>query len=124
MAFLTEEVHSTERIESLALQAQSNLDSMDIKNVHVHIGDGSLGWPQEAPYDVILVTAAAPAVPEPLLNQLSQEGRLLMPVGGAHRQKLQKWWRKDSKFRHKDYSPVAFVPLIGAHAWDEAANAN
>ena len=120
LAALSREVHSIERIESLALQAQSNLDNLDIKNVHIHIGDGSLGWPQESPYDAIIVTAAAPSVPETLLNQLSPTGRLLMPVGGAHRQTLQKCWRKNEGFHHKDYLPVAFVPLIGEHGWDES----
>jgi len=117
LASLAQEIYSIEKIETLAEQAQSNLRGLGSENVFIKVGDGSLGWPEEAPYDAIIVTAAAPSVPQPLLEQLAPGGRLVLPVGSAHRQVLQKWWRVVGGFEHEDYSPVAFVPLIGKHGW-------
>jgi len=117
LASLAQSIYSIEKIEALATQAQINLRELGSENVFVHVGDGSLGWPEEAPYDAIIVTAAAPSVPQPLLEQLASSGRLVLPVGSAHRQILQKWWPEDGGFEHVDYSPVAFVPLIGKHGW-------
>ena len=114
---LAGKVHSIERVEALAQHAQSILKDLEISNVFVHLGDGSLGWDEEAPFDAIIVTAAAPAVPKPLLDQLAADGCLVLPVGSAHRQILQKWWAVDGDFQHEDQSPVAFVPLIGEHGW-------
>lgn len=86
-------------------------------NVHVHHGDGSQGWPAHAPYDAIIVAAGAPVVPQPLLEQLSSQGRMVIPVGEPGQQMLQLWREKDGSFDHDELVPVAFVPLIGEHGW-------
>ena len=117
LASLANKLHSIERIDALAFQAKSILRELGVENVYIKVGDGSLGWPKESPFDAIIVTAAAPSVPQPLLNQLAPDGRLVLPVGSAHRQILQKWWPVGEGFKHEDYSPVAFVPLIGEHGW-------
>ena len=88
------------------------------ENVTVHVGDGSNGLPEAAPYDAIIAAAGAPVVPQPLLDQLAPGGRLLLPVGEMGTQILQLWTRGNGAFVHKDLVPVAFVPMVGKHAWD------
>ena len=111
------EVHSVEFIPELARSAASLLAELGCTNVYVHDGDGSLGWPEAAPYGGILVTAAAPSVPPPLLDQLEDGGRLVLPVGSRGFQKLEIWRRAGKKFEHSDHISVAFVPLRGVHGW-------
>ncbi len=77
-----------------------------------------MGWPEAAPYDGILVAAAAPKAPKPLLQQLEDGGRLVLPVGGKGRQKLEVWERRGDEFRSRDETAVAFVPLRGEQGWD------
>ena len=84
----------------------------------MHVGDGSLGWPEAAPYQGILVTAAAPQAPQPLLDQLSKDGRLVIPVGGSGSQVLEVWERKGAGFDHEAILPVAFVLLRGKYGWE------
>jgi protein-L-isoaspartate(D-aspartate) O-methyltransferase len=117
---LAGEVHTIERHADLAALAGSLLQEIGADNVQVYIGDGSLGWPQSAPYDAILATASAPSAPQPLLEQLAVGGRLVLPVGGARQQTLQRWVRNEGGFDHEDITPVAFVPLIGEHGWSDA----
>jgi protein-L-isoaspartate(D-aspartate) O-methyltransferase len=117
---LAGEVHTIERHADLAALAESLLREIGADNVQVHIGDGSLGWPQSAPYDAILATASAPSAPQPLLEQLAVGGRLVLPVGGVRQQTLQRWVRNEDGFDHEDVTPVAFVPLIGEHGWSDA----
>src|SRR3990172_7954468 len=114
------EVITIEGHADLAALAESLLREIGADNVQVHIGDGSLGWPQSAPYDAILATASAPSAPQPLLEQLAVGGRLVLPVGGARQQTLQRWVRNEGGFDHEDITPVAFVPLIGEHGWSDA----
>ncbi|MQC27039.1 MAG: protein-L-isoaspartate(D-aspartate) O-methyltransferase [Chloroflexi bacterium] len=118
LASLANEVHSVERVETLANTAKERFDALEIPNVHVHVGDGSRGWPEEAPYEAILVTAGAPRAPKPLFAQLAEGGRLVIPVGRKGGQILQRWRREGKTFKREDLSPVAFVPLIGRHGWD------
>ncbi|MCG8376180.1 MAG: protein-L-isoaspartate O-methyltransferase, partial [Chlorobiales bacterium] len=99
-------------------KAQKALDDLGLDNVRLHVGDGSRGWPEAAPYDAIMATAAAPSVPEPLLEQLGPEAVLVMPVGRAGQQVLQRWRREGESCAREDFSPVAFVPLIGEFGWD------
>ncbi|MCX7608439.1 MAG: protein-L-isoaspartate(D-aspartate) O-methyltransferase [Anaerolineales bacterium] len=114
---LAAEVHTIELIPSLAQQAEERLRRLGLTNVHVHVGDGSQGWPEAAPYDGILVAAAGPEVPPPLLEQLAEGGRLVAPVGGRYAQVLEIVERKGEEFiRRKDIS-VAFVPLRGKYGW-------
>lgn len=119
LAYLANEVHTVERHKELARSATSILSALGYNNVHVHIGDGTLGWPDSAPYDGIIVTAAAPSVPRPLLKQLKDGGRVVIPVGGRGAQFLECWQRKGSDFECDQIAPVAFVPLIGEHGWEE-----
>jgi protein-L-isoaspartate(D-aspartate) O-methyltransferase len=111
------EVHSIERIEELAKTAQITLGNLKYFNVHIHIGDGSCGWVGDAPYDRIIVTAAAPSVPEPLLSQLKIGGRLVIPIGDRSIQYLEKWERREKRYIHERNLAVCFVPLHGKFGW-------
>ncbi len=114
---LVKEVHTVERYADLAVQAQRDLSQLDYQNVHVHNADGSIGLPDSAPYDAIIVAAGAPIVPQPLLDQLAPDGRLLLPVGEKGHQVLQLWTRHGDEFERDDLVPVAFVPLVGEYGW-------
>lgn len=116
---LAERVYTLERFEGLAQEARARLERLGYENVEVIVRDGSAGLPEFAPYDAILVTAAAPRVPEPLENQLADGGRLVIPVGGRLGQVLELWRRDGQKMISERVTPVAFVPLIGKHAWPE-----
>lgn len=116
---LVREVHSVERHAGLAASAATILSELGFANVHVHHADGSKGWPEAAPYDAIIVAAGAPMVPQPLLDQLSGHGRLVIPVGEPGRQVLQLWHPGSSGFDYDELVPVAFVPLVGKHGWSE-----
>lgn len=119
LAKLAKEVHTIERIPELAARANETLKRLGIKNVIVHTGDGSLGWPENAPYNCIIVTAAAPAVPEELTAQLKPGGRLIIPVGERWNQMLEEWERTDAGLEKRDVLPVVFVPLLGKKGWQE-----
>jgi protein-L-isoaspartate(D-aspartate) O-methyltransferase len=115
---LAERVISIERVPSLASRARSALDACGIANVVVFLGDGSRGWPAEAPYDAIAVTAAAPSVPEPLLDQLAPEGRLVGPFGERDEQALLRITRRpDGGFEREKLGRCRFVELVGEHGW-------
>lgn len=115
---LAGEVHTIERHPSLANKAARLLQSLGYENIRVHEGDGTQGLPEFAPYQAIMVTAAAPEVPSPLLDQLGDGGLLVMPVGGRSGQVLLLYRRKGNEFLREDLAPVAFVPLIGEHGWE------
>ena len=117
LAQLCSKVYSVERIKSLADQAIRRLDALGCYNVLVRVGDGSLGWLEEAPFDAVLVAAAAQTVPEPLLEQLGVHGRLIMPVGDAYSQVLRKADRQEEGIRWTDLGGCVFVKLIGEQAW-------
>ena len=114
------DVYTIERHEQLAKLAAERLDSLGYSNVTVLHGDGTLGWLEHAPYDVIIVTAGGPQVPKPLLQQLAIGGRLIIPVGDTSRlQRLVRVTRKSQDdFEDEDLGEVQFVPLIGAEGWD------
>lgn len=112
-------VHTIERHAELAGRAASVLAELGYTNVTVHTGDGSLGWPEAAPYPAILVTAAAPAPPPPLLAQLTEGGRLVLPAGSRFGQNLQVWQRRGEQFERRSVVPVSFVPLRGEYGWSE-----
>ncbi len=114
---LAAEVHTIELIPELAEFARQRLAELGCRNVYVHAGDGSLGWRHAAPYGGILVAAAAPYAPQPLLDQLAEGGRLVIPVGSHGFQKLEIWLKKGNDFEHKEHISVAFVPLRGEHGW-------
>ncbi len=119
LACLADQVIAVERLESLAETARRNLSILDCGNVEVICADGSGGWPPNAPYQAILVSAAAPEVPPPLLAQLAEGGRLVIPVGGRSVQSLQVWHRQGGETTLRDVIPVSFVPLLGQFGWRE-----
>jgi len=119
LALVAREVHTVERHANLARQALNSIIALDIKNVTIHVGDGTRGWPENAPYDAIIATAAAPKVPKPLLNQLADGGRLVIPVGGRMGQYLESWRREGDDYHHERTVPVAFVPLLGEFGWKD-----
>lgn len=114
LAELTREVHTIEYLPGLASQAEATLTRLGYGAVHVHTGDGSLGWPSAAPFDAVLVAAAAPQVPPPLLVQLADGGRLVLPVGGRGLQHLEVWEKSGQTLHRQVIIPVVFVPLRGA----------
>ncbi len=118
LAMLAGEVHTIERHAELSERAQKVTRQLELVNLHFHIGDGSLGLPNEAPFDGIIVTAGAPLAPKVLLDQLSDGGRLVIPVGSRFGQDLQLWWRDGRKFDSESICPVVFVPLRGQQGWD------
>jgi len=111
---LVGEVYTVEIIEPLADRARTVLEEVGYENVHVRAGDGYAGWPEEAPFDIILVTAAAPRVPEPLVEQLREGGRLVIPVGAPTAvQQLILLRKEGGRLRERRVIPVRFVPMTG-----------
>ena len=119
LAHLARDVYTIERDPYLADRAWKVLSDLGLKNVYLHVGDGSKGFESKAPYQAILVTAAAPSVPQTLLDQLDDCGRLVIPVGGRAGQYLEKWQRSGSKLEQDVLVPVAFVPLRGEYGWEK-----
>ena len=119
LANLAKEVHSVERISQLSDLAERNLRVLGMDNIYLHVGDGSLGWPDTAPYDRILITAAAPEIPEIILKQLKVNGLVVGPVGGRWRQMLEVWVKEKKRIKKEKILPVVFVPLRGAHGWQD-----
>lgn len=121
LACLAREVFTIEFRAKLAAEAAARLEKMGYQSAHVHCGDGTLGLPEFAPYDAILVAAAAPSVPQPLLAQLAVGGRMILPVGDVENQELQLIERSHDTFRTTMLEPCRFVPLVGAHGWKESS---
>ncbi len=117
---LAAEVLTVERIPSLAAEAEMRLQDMGCDNVRSLVGDGTLGWPDEAPFDGIVVTAGAPAVPSSLKQQLAAGGRLVAPVGDRYLQQLVRVVRHDDEFNTEELLACRFVPLLGAEGWEGA----
>jgi protein-L-isoaspartate(D-aspartate) O-methyltransferase len=125
LASIVGEVYTVERIPALADAAGRRLAELGYRTVRVRCGDGTLGWPEHAPYDVIIVTAGGPRVPPALLDQLAPGGRLVMPVGdNPYVQQLVRIRRRaDGTVVEDALAPVAFVPLIGAQGWPRGPRA-
>jgi protein-L-isoaspartate(D-aspartate) O-methyltransferase len=119
LGMIVPHVYTMERHKRLADQATKVLGELSLVNVEVKVGDGTLGWPEHAPYHAILATAAAPHVPQALLDQLADGGRLVLPVGGRGGQYLERWFRFGEKLHREQGVPVAFVPLVGKSGWSE-----
>lgn len=119
LSLLSSDVFTVECRTELAAAAASRLAALGYSNVHVHCGDGTLGLPEFAPFDAILVAAAAPAVPRPLLAQLAEGGRMILPVGSEEQQEL-RLIEKDGKEIHTNIlEGCRFVPLVGHYGWQE-----
>ncbi|MBM4424590.1 MAG: protein-L-isoaspartate(D-aspartate) O-methyltransferase [Chloroflexi bacterium] len=119
LARLARRVWSVEKYALLAAHAREALSKLGIVNVEIAVGDGSFGWAEHAPYDAIIVTAAAPSIPAPLIEQLKPEGRLVIPVGSRIDQDLECWQRRGEAWHIERLSPVRFVPLVGEWGWRE-----
>jgi len=117
LAELAAEVYSIDRLPSLAEQAQKVLTAMGYQNFQVRVGDGTLGWPEEAPFDAILVTAGAPQVPRPLVEQLALGGRLVVPVGDRFSQTLTRALKTKEGVKFDYLGGCRFVRLIGKYGW-------
>lgn len=114
LASIVKEVFTIDIVESLSLGAQKVLSSLGCKNIYFKVGDGTLGWKEHAPYDVIMVTAAPDTVPQALKEQLNVSGRMVIPVGATF-QELVLVIRERKKFKEKKLLPVRFVPLVSIH---------
>lgn len=117
LSHLARQVYSVERHAVLAQQAEKALAQLGCDNVVISVRDGTLGWPEHSPYDAIIVTAAAPDVPQPLTEQLADGGRLVAPVGSRWSQVLVKVRRRGDQLVKEHLTAVAFVPLVGEHGW-------
>lgn len=117
LSHLAKIVFTIESRSELASAAAARLERLGYANVHVHCGDGTLGLPELAPFDAILVAAAAPAVPEPLRAQLAEGGRLILPVGDTEDQELRFIERQGNTFLTRTLEGCRFVPLVGFHGW-------
>jgi len=119
LSSLARQVITIERIPSVAGLARKNLDALGLTNVRIVVGDGTLGFPENAPYDGIIITAATPSVPLPLIDQLAEGGRLVAPVGGRDIQELVTLTRHGKEILRSGHGGVRFVPLIGEYGWEE-----
>ncbi len=117
LSHLASRVYSVERIKALADRAREVLDRLKLFNVVIKVFDGTFGWPDEAPFDAVIVTAGAPAVPHPLIDQIKEGGRLVVPVGDREGQRLIKVVKRQGTVQSSVLTECAFVPLIGTHAW-------
>jgi protein-L-isoaspartate(D-aspartate) O-methyltransferase len=115
LSLLAREVIALETIHSLAESARGRLTRLGYSNVRVEVGDGSQGFSESAPFDAILVSAAAPSVPQPLIEQLAAGGRLVIPVGNSDHQKLTKIVKSDGHTTTKELFPCRYVPLVGRY---------
>jgi protein-L-isoaspartate(D-aspartate) O-methyltransferase len=117
LAHLAAQVFSIERVAALLESARDAIRASGVRNVSLMAGDGTLGWREYAPYDAILITAGSREVPEPLLRQLAEGGRLLAPLGERDAQVLTLVIRRGETLERRAIAPARFVPLIGRHGW-------
>jgi protein-L-isoaspartate(D-aspartate) O-methyltransferase len=118
LAELADTVFSIERLATLASSARGVLDAMGYFNVALRVGDGTLGWSEEAPFDVILVTAGSPQIPRPLVAQLRGGGRLVFPIGEEELQTLVRIRKDDGGLREEYLGECRFVKLVGRYGWE------
>ena len=121
LAELALEVFAIERIPDLLEGVRHRLRASGCLNVQLATGNGSLGWPEHAPYDGILVSAAAPDIPRPLLAQLAEGGRMVLPIGPHPSQMLVEVEKRGGRIIHKELASCVFVPLVGEHGWSTEA---
>jgi len=117
LAELSKVIYTVERVSALSEQAEARLHALGYKNIHVKVGDGTSGWQEEAPFNRIIITAGTPKIPEPLMEQLSDEGIMIAPVGDRFSQQIIKVLKSRNKISESLHTPCVFVPLIGKHGW-------
>jgi len=116
LAELAKEVYSLERFENLKMNAEAALKELGYTNIKLRSGDGTLGWPEQAPFDSIIITAASRVVPSPLIEQLREGGKLILPLGGSLSQVLTLFEKKKDSFEPRQICDCVFVPLVGRYA--------
>jgi protein-L-isoaspartate(D-aspartate) O-methyltransferase len=116
---LVAHVYTVERHTILAEQAVQRFTELKYDNISVHVGDGTLGWPEHAPYDNAILTAAGPKIPRAILSQVRPEGTVVLPVGSRKSQRLQRLWIRKRGFIREDLGRVVFVPLVGRQGWQK-----
>ncbi len=117
LAELALEVYSVERLPELLSGVKRKVEALGYLNVHLTPGNGSMGWPEHAPYDAILVSAAAPELPRPLVEQLNDPGRMAVPIGPVSGQMLTEVEKRQGSLRQTGVAGCVFVPLLGEHGW-------
>lgn len=117
LSHLAAQVFSVERVGALMDTARTAIRESGARNVSLLLGDGSIGWREYAPFDAILVSAAAPDIPRPFIDQLADGGRLIIPLGGRDEQMLTMITKTGDQLERRDIVPVRFVPLLGTHGW-------
>lgn len=115
---ICQQVYTVERINTLLVSARKVFDKLKYYNIQAKLDDGTVGWPENGPYDAIIVTAGGPEIPQPLVDQLADPGRLVIPVGNQDVQELQLLTKIDGVVNVEILSSVRFVDLIGKHGWD------
>lgn len=120
---LAQQVYTIERVRELAERAERIIKELGYNNVMFRVGDGGYGWPEAAPFDAIIVTAAAPELPQPLIDQLADDASLVAPIGPAGYQELVRLTKHGVQTPIEKLVPVAFVPLVGEHGWRERDSA-
>lgn len=119
LAKLADKVYTVERIRPLMIRARTILAELNLHNILFKAFDGTLGWDEYAPYDAIIVTAGSPKVPQPLLDQLAEGGRLVIPVGDKYSQELLRITRIKGAYREESLGGCRFVNLVGIHGWQD-----
>jgi protein-L-isoaspartate(D-aspartate) O-methyltransferase len=119
LSHLVAQVFTIERIAALYTMARDAIGRAGAKNVSMLLGDGTVGWREYAPYDAILVSAGGPSIPQPLVEQLAEGGRMLVPVGPMEEQTLKLVTKHGATIETRDVAPVRFVPLYGTHGWEQ-----
>ncbi len=117
LAELAKDVYTVERVALLANRTEERFHALGYNNIHIKVGDGTLGWSEEAPFDRIIITAGTPRIPEPLIEQLFEGGIIIAPVGDRFSQQLLKVRKSKGKLLEDYHTPCVFVPLIGEHGW-------
>ncbi|MEW6571611.1 MAG: protein-L-isoaspartate(D-aspartate) O-methyltransferase [Nitrospirota bacterium] len=117
LAELAKEVFTVEYIASLAEKAREKFETLGYQNIHVAVADGTLGWPEKAPFDRIVVTAGAPKIPDPLLEQTAEGGIIVAPVGDRISQQLLRVKKVGGRLLTQQHIPCVFVPLLGKYGW-------
>ncbi len=117
LAGLAKEVYTIERIESLAKRAEALLKEIGYNNITIKVDDGTLGWKENAPFDKIIITAASPRIPLPLTEQLTEKGKLIVPLGESFSQVLTLVEKRADRLQYQQICGCVFVPLVGKYGW-------
>jgi len=122
LAELADQVYSIERFQALSGNAESILNELGYTNIHLKVGDGTLGWQDYAPFDGIIITAGAPIVPQTLIEQLAEGGRLVIPLGSGFSQILNLIRKEAGSIKTEEICGCVFVPLVGKYGWQDQVN--